>query len=78
MVRFITNVLNQWQFFLTHLVGNLSDDFRTRSLERQYMNVIGLDGKPQVKPLIPMIKEWLTYRIQVVTNRLNYRLDKIL
>jgi hypothetical protein len=25
-----------------------------------------------------MIKEWLTYRIQVVTNRLNYRLDKIL
>ncbi|VVM18287.1 Topoisomerase IV subunit A (EC [uncultured Gammaproteobacteria bacterium] len=55
--------------------------FATTDLEKNYrvnMNVIGLDGKPQVKPLIPMIKEWLTYRIQVVTNRLNYRLDKIL
>ena len=55
--------------------------FATTDLEKSYrvnMNVIGLDGKPQVKPLIPMIKEWLTYRIQVVTNRLNYRLDKIL
>ncbi len=55
--------------------------FATTDLEKNYrvnMNVIGLDGKPQVKPLIPIIKEWLTYRIQVVTNRLNYRLDKIL
>lgn len=55
--------------------------FATTDLEKNYrvnMNVIGLDGKPQVKPLIPMIKEWLTYRIQVVTKRLNYRLDKIL
>jgi topoisomerase-4 subunit A len=42
------------------------------------MNVIGLDGKPQVKPLVPMLKEWLTYRTQIVTKRLNYRLDKIL
>lgn len=55
--------------------------FATTDLEKNYrvnMNVIGLDGKPQVKPLIPMLKEWLTYRTQVVTNRLNYRLDKIL
>ena len=55
--------------------------FATTDLEKNYrvnMNVIGLDGKPQVKPLVPMLKEWLTYRIQVVTNRLNYRLDKIL
>ncbi len=55
--------------------------FATTDLEKNYrvnMNVIGLDGKPQVKPLIPMLKEWLNYRTQVVTNRLNYRLDKIL
>ena len=55
--------------------------FATTDLEKNYrvnMNVIGLDGKPQVKPLIPMLKEWLTYRTQVVTNRLNHRLDKIL
>lgn len=55
--------------------------FATTDLEKNYrvnMNVIGLDGKPQVKPLLPMLKEWLTYRTQVVTNRLTYRLDKIL
>ena len=55
--------------------------FATTDLEKNYrvnMNVIGLDGKPQVKPLVPMLKEWLTYRTQVVTKRLNFRLDKIL
>ncbi len=55
--------------------------FATTDLEKNYrvnMNVIGLDGKPQVKPLIPMLKEWLNYRTQVVTRRLNHRLDKIL
>ena len=55
--------------------------FATTDLEKNYrvnMNVIGLNGKPQVKPLIPMLKEWLTYRTQVVTNRLSHRLDKIL
>lgn len=55
--------------------------FATTDLEKNYrvnMNVIGLDGKPQVKPLVPMLKEWLTYRTQIVTKRLNFRLDKIL
>ena len=55
--------------------------FATTDIEKSYrvnMNVIGLDGKPQVKPLIPMLKEWLLYRTQVVSNRLSHRLDKIL
>ncbi len=55
--------------------------FATTDLEKNYrvnMNVIGLDGRPQVKALIPLLKEWLSYRIQVVTNRLNHRLEKIL
>jgi len=55
--------------------------FATTDLEKNYrvnMNVIGLDGKPQVKPLIPLIKEWLQFRMQVVVNRLQHRLDKIL
>ncbi|WXU00602.1 MAG: DNA topoisomerase 4 subunit A [Catillopecten margaritatus gill symbiont] len=59
----------------------MSHLFATTDLEKNYrvnMNVIGLDGKPQVKPLVPMLKEWLTYRTQVVTNRLTHRLDKIL
>ncbi|BAS68171.1 MAG: DNA topoisomerase IV subunit A [Gammaproteobacteria bacterium] len=59
----------------------MSHLFATTDLEKNYrvnMNVIGLDGRPQVKPLLPMLREWLTYRTQVVTNRLTHRLDKIL
>jgi len=55
--------------------------FATTDLEKNYrvnMNVIGLDGKPQVKPLIPLLKEWLQFRMQVVVKRLNSRLNKIL
>ena len=54
--------------------------FATTDLEKNYrvnMNVIGLDGKPQVKPLIPLLKEWLQFRTQVVVNRLQFRLKKI-
>ena len=55
--------------------------FATTDLEKNYrvnMNVIGLDGKPQVKPLVPLLKEWLKFRTQVVVNRLQFRLNKIL
>ena len=55
--------------------------FATTDLEKNYrvnMNVIGLDGKPQVKPLIPLLKEWLQFRMKVVVNRLQFRLNKIL
>ncbi len=55
--------------------------FATTDLEKNYrvnMNVIGLDGKPQVKPLIPLLKEWLQFRMTVVVNRLQFRLNKIL
>jgi len=55
--------------------------FATTDLEKNYrvnMNVIGLDGKPQVKSLILLLKEWLQFRTQVVVNRLQFRLNKIL
>jgi topoisomerase-4 subunit A len=55
--------------------------FATTDLEKTYkvnMNMIGLDGKPRVKNLVNLLKEWLNYRIQTVTKRLQYRLDKIL
>ncbi|MDP2607679.1 MULTISPECIES: DNA topoisomerase IV subunit A [unclassified Oceanobacter] len=59
---------------MTHL-------FATTDLERNYrvnMNVIGLDGRPQVKNLITMLSEWLTYRTDTVRRRLQFRLDKVL
>ncbi len=54
--------------------------FATTDLERTYrvnFNVIGLSGKPQVKNLKNLLTEWLTFRTETVTKRLNYRLDKV-
>ncbi len=55
--------------------------FASTDLERSYrvnMNVIGIDGRPQVKNLLTILSEWLTFRTDVVTRRLRYRLDKVL
>lgn len=55
--------------------------FATTDLERSYrvnMNMIGLDGRPQVKNLQDMLAEWLIFRTETVRRRLQYRLDKII
>ncbi|MCS5559499.1 MAG: DNA topoisomerase IV subunit A, partial [Oceanospirillaceae bacterium] len=55
--------------------------FATTDLERTYrvnLNLIGVDGKPQVKGLSHILKEWLAFRMDTVTRRLQYRLDKVL
>lgn len=55
--------------------------FATTDLERSYrvnLNMIGLNGKPQVKNLLTILREWLEYRTITVRRRLQYRLDKIL
>ncbi|OCX17975.1 DNA topoisomerase IV subunit A [Stutzerimonas xanthomarina] len=54
--------------------------FATTDLESSYRvntNVIGLDGKPQVKNLRVLLSEWLTYRVGTVRRRLQFRLDKV-
>jgi len=58
----------------------MSHLFATTDLERNYrvnLNMIGLDHRPAVKNLVQILKEWLSYRLEVVTRRLRYRLDKI-
>ncbi len=55
--------------------------FATTDLERSYrvnLNMIGLNGRPQVKGLMQILSEWLQYRLVTVTRRLQYRLDTIL
>ncbi len=59
------------------LMGHL---FATTDLEKSYrvnMNVIGLDGRPQVKNLKMLLTEWLSFRQDTVTRRLKHRLDKV-
>ncbi|MGN6113449.1 MAG: DNA topoisomerase IV subunit A [Luteimonas sp.] len=59
------------------LMGHL---FATTDLEKSYrvnMNVIGLDGKPQVKDLRMLLTEWLAFRTDTVVRRLRHRLEKV-
>ncbi len=58
----------------------MSHLFATTDLERNYrvnLNVIGIDGRPQVKNLRDILKEWLTFRTETVKRRLQWRLDKV-
>ena len=54
--------------------------FATTDLESSYRvntNVIGLDGRPQVKDLRSMLVEWLVFRVETVRKRLQFRLDRV-
>ena len=54
--------------------------FATTDLERSYrinINVIGLNGRPQVKSLLTVLDEWLVFRTDTVKRRLQYRLEKV-
>jgi topoisomerase-4 subunit A len=58
----------------------MSHLFASTDLERSYrvnMNMIGLNGRPQVKDLKQILSEWLTFRRQTMTKRLQWRLDKV-
>jgi topoisomerase-4 subunit A len=58
---------------MTHL-------FATTDLEKSYrvnLNMIGVDGRPTVKPLKTLLTEWLDWRRETVTRRLTHRLDQV-
>ena len=59
----------------------MSHLFATTDLERAYrvnLNLIGLDGRPQVKDLRVILREWLEFRFTTVRRRLQHRLNKVL
>ena len=59
----------------------MSHLFASTDLERTYrvnMNLIGIDGRPAVKDLRTLLKEWLQFRTETVRRRLQYRLDQVL
>ena len=54
--------------------------FATTDLERSYrvnLNMIGVNGRPQVKDLRAILTEWLAFRTETVRRRLQWRLDKV-
>ncbi|MFB2538516.1 MULTISPECIES: DNA topoisomerase IV subunit A [unclassified Acinetobacter] len=54
--------------------------FATTDLESSYrvnLNMIGADGRPQVKSIRQILLEWIEIRKNTITRRLQYHLDKI-
>ncbi|WP_266182985.1 DNA topoisomerase IV subunit A [Dyella humicola] len=54
--------------------------FATTDMEKSFrinLNMIGLDGRPQVKDLKRILGEWLSFRTTTVTRRLEHRLAKV-
>ncbi len=55
--------------------------FATTDLEKSFpvnMNMIGINGKPQVKNLLTFLTEWLEFKSETVLKKLNFRLNKII
>ncbi|WP_299019416.1 DNA topoisomerase IV subunit A [uncultured Photobacterium sp.] len=55
--------------------------FASTDLEKSFrvnLNMLGLDGRPQVKGLVQILGEWLEFRRSTVRRRLQYRLDKVI
>ena len=59
------------------LMGHLC---ATTDLERSFrvnLNMIGLNGRPEVKNLRDILNEWLGFRFDTVRRRLEFRLNKV-
>ena len=57
----------------------MSHLFFTTDLEKSLrvnLNMIGLDGKPQVKDLHSILTEWIKYRLTTIKNKLTWELEK--
>ncbi len=62
------------------VVGLMNHLFATTDLERTYrvnLNMIGNNGRPQVKDLKQILQEWIQFRLDTVRRRLQWRLDKV-
>ncbi|MCC5791435.1 MAG: DNA topoisomerase IV subunit A [Legionellaceae bacterium] len=59
----------------------MSHLFASTDLEKSFrvnFNLIGLDGRPRVKNLREILGEWLSFRLQTLRRRLDFRLQKVL
>jgi len=58
----------------------MSHLFATTDLERGYrvnLNMIGIDGRPGVRSLDTILRQWLTFRRETVRRRLAHRLERV-
>ncbi|MGL5798551.1 MAG: DNA topoisomerase IV subunit A [Plesiomonas sp.] len=55
--------------------------FASTDLEKSYrvnINMLGLNGRPEVKGLLTILSEWLTFRRDSIRRRIQHRLEKVL
>jgi len=62
---------------LDALMGHLLSTTDLEKNHRANLNMIGIDGRPAVKSLRTILKEWVNFRLITVRRRLQYRLDKV-
>ena len=58
----------------------MSHLFATTDLERNYrvnLNMIGIDGRPGVRSLDEVLRQWLKFRLETVRRRLDHRLQRV-
>lgn len=58
----------------------MSHLFASTDLERSYrvnLNMIGIDGRPGVRSLDAILRQWLKFRRETVRRRLTYRLERV-
>lgn len=69
--------LKKGKLEIDKIMGHLFANTDLETSFRVNMNMIGVNGKPEVKNLKTILSEWLSVRRSVVIRRLNHRLDKI-
>lgn len=60
------------------LMGHL---FATTDLEQSYrvnLNMIVLNGRPQIRGLVDLLSEWISFRMITIRRRLEFRLQQVL
>lgn len=45
--------------------------------QRVNLNIIGMNGRPQVMNLVALLKEWLAFRLETVKRRVQWQFDKV-
>ncbi len=59
------------------VMNHLSASTDLQKSYRTNMNLISLKGGPRVFPLVDLLKEWLVFRKETVTRKLEHRLDQV-
>lgn len=76
-VRIVVVIKKNNKLPLDSIVSFLCSKTDLESSKKANFNMIGVNGKPEVKGIKTILTEWISYRQETVRKKLNFRLDKI-